>query len=296
MGETTAARPSHSPSDTVLLGPVSVDRYIGEGRCLPGGGAFNMAIHWSQQRFPHRFVTRCGTDQPELFVDALVRHRIDARIASVVMPGQSASIDIVIGDDRQPHMDHFVEGVWTSFRLDDYETQMIVEARRLHGVMVDPVAHELNRCAAAGQLDHLELSADFLSFRHYDVDRFAATLDYVDLAFIGWPGDRDDPTISAVRDAVFAHQRLAIVTLGSRGVLVLDGRTSSTERFVSVAAVEVTGTTIGCGDAFIAAFLATWWGSGDLDAALLSGKQLGSAATGWRYALPDDSYFPLLDQ
>ena len=69
-----------------------------------------------------------------------------------------------------------------------------------------------------------------------------------------------------------------------------------------VDAVEVTGTTVGCGDAFIAALLATLWSDGAaspdlttawgnrLDAALDAARAAGALATTWLRPLPADAY------
>jgi sugar/nucleoside kinase (ribokinase family) len=74
-------------------------------------------------------------------------------------------------------------------------------------------------------------------------------------------------------------------------VLLLDGRGPElTETMVPVQAVDVIGTTVGCGDAFIAAFLAVWWREGDLDAAVAAGAAAGAAATAWTLPLPDAAY------
>ena len=56
--------------------------------------------------------------------------------------------------------------------------------------------------------------------------------------------------------------------------------------------VPVEGTTVGCGDTFIAAFLAEWWASADVDAAVEAGKAAGAAATKWMRPLPDEAYGP----
>ena len=50
------------------------------------------------------------------------------------------------------------------------------------------------------------------------------------------------------------------------------------------------GTTLGCGDAFIAGFLEAWRGARDVAAAVERGKRLGAEATAWRRPLPDEAY------
>ncbi len=47
-------------SETLLFGPLSVDRYLDEQRDLPGGGALNMAYHWAQRGVPFRATPLVG--------------------------------------------------------------------------------------------------------------------------------------------------------------------------------------------------------------------------------------------
>jgi sugar/nucleoside kinase (ribokinase family) len=247
--------------ENLLWGPASLDRYIEQDVVLPGGGALNMAYHWSQLGLPFHFLTRIGDDMPHVFTDFFRRHGI-AHSPSVLADGQSASIDITIRADRQPYMDNFVEGVWTDFRLTGEEEHLLRSARRLHMVLADPVAAELERLGAAGAVGHLDASGDFLDFRHYTVERLERSMQWLKTAFIGWPGELDDPTIAGVREVVGRTRKLAVITMGSRGVQVIDGRGESpAEQFIPINAVAVAGTTVGCGDAFIAAFLASWWRS-----------------------------------
>ncbi len=277
-------------SGTLLFGPLSVDRYVDEGIDLPGGGVLNMAYHWAHGEVPFRLLSRIGDDRVALFRSFLDRHGI-ATLPSLVAPGVSSSIDIVMRDDRQPWMDHFVEGVWADVRWTDDDRLELRQAERVHAVLVDAVAQAIDDLGADGVLDAPLVSGDFLSFRHYSVERFAQTMQWLDLGFIGWPGAPDHPTLGGVRDVAFDQGTLVVVTMGADGVLLLDGRPEQRrERFVPVQAVAVDGTTVGCGDAFIAAFLATWWQSDDLDAAVQAGMAAGAAATRWMRPLPDAAF------
>ena len=108
----------------MLLGPLSLDRYVDEGTVLPGGGILNMAFHWSRLGLPFELVSRIGHDRADLFQSFLRHHRIIAT-PDLVRPGRSASIDIRIGADRQPHMGNFVDGVGASFRMTDGEEDRV---------------------------------------------------------------------------------------------------------------------------------------------------------------------------
>ncbi len=275
----------------LLLGPASIDRYLDEGLELPGGGALNMAYHWARAGEPFTFLTRIGGERPEVVLDFLRRHHITYLPASIVAHGANCSIDIVMRADRQPFMDHFIEGVWSEFHLTVEEENAVAEATHLHAVLVDPVVTEVHRLGATGALSHLYASGDFLDLRHYTLDRFAATMAHLSLGFIGWPGVVDDPLLDGVRDVANRLGRMVVVTLGSRGVLVFDGRARN-EQFASVQAIAVEGTTVGCGDAFIADFLAAQWAGAGLEAALDRGRAAGAAATCTIRPLPDHAYGP----
>jgi len=274
----------------VLLGAISLDIYLGRELVLPGGGVLNMAWHWRRDGIPFRLLTRIGDDRPEVFRAFLDRHRIPVE-PGLVAPGRSASIDIVIQPDLQPFMDHYVEGVWATLTLRPDEEALVRTARSVHLVLVEGAIRELRRLADDGATGGVEVSADFLGFRHYTVDRFADTMTDVDIGFVGWPGGLDDPTVDGIRAVAHDLGRLVVVTFGAHGVRVFDGRRhGGGDRRIPVEAVPVRGTTLGCGDAFIAGFLESWRATRDVVAAVERGMALGAEATAWRRPLPDDAY------
>ena len=275
---------------TILLGAASLDIYKDSGLVLPGGGCLNMAYHWRQLHFPHLYLTRIGPDGESVFLDFFRRHQIDYLPDCVVGAGRSPAVDVTILLDGQPFMDNFVEGVLADFQLTPAEEQLMAEAEQVHTVLVNSLVQELGRLNRIGRLERPFISADFLDFRHYTVERLAETLAIVDLGFVGWPNEADDPMLHDMRQVVFDLGKLLVVTLGSRGVLVWDGRSIPRELFFAVEPVPVQGTTIGCGDAFIAYFLAEFWRTGNLPAAVVQGKLGGALATKWQRPLPEKAY------
>jgi sugar/nucleoside kinase (ribokinase family) len=279
--------------ETLLLGALSLDRYMPDGPVLPGGGALNVAWHWRSLGVPFHLITRVGDADADTFLDMLDRHGIDHSRASIVAAGPSASIDIEFLPDRQPWMDNYVQGVCGDLRLTGAEHDRLSGARHLHTILVEGVIAELARLGEGGRLGHVEVVADFLGFRHYTLERFADTMRWVDLAIVGWPGAPDDAMVTGLRAIVTALGKRLVVTFGSSGVLAVDGA-GGLERFMPVTPVTVEGTTVGCGDAFIAYFLAAWWETGDLFAAVERGKVGGAIPTKWVRPLPDAAYGPLL--
>jgi len=278
----------HARED-LLLGPISLDLYR-DGTVLPGGGALNMAWHWRQLGVPSRLLTRVGPDYADVALDFLDRHDIEYVRESIVGDGPSATIDIAIQPDGQPYMDRFVEGVWATYRSTPDEEDRIRRARALHVVLVEGAIGELDRLHRAGILDDIEVTADFLGFRHYTIERFARTMTQVDLGFVGWPGDRTDPEVGGIVDVARRLGKRLVVTFGASSILVIDGRTDAPDALVPVVPVDVRGTTVGCGDAFIAYFLSDYRTAGDLVRAAETGKIGGALPTAWRHPLPDEAY------
>lgn len=289
---------------TILLGAASLDIYKTDGRILPGGGCLNMAYHWRQLDWPHLFLSRIGPDGALILRDFFQQHQIAYLPESLVGNGRTPSIDIAFLPDGQIYMDNFVEGVLADFQLTPAEETLVAQADRVHAVLVESVAREVHRLAEKGMWQRLALSgptrlgmskgpflsADFLDFRHFSLAQFATMMPLVDLGFIGWPGALDDPLLPRLRQIVFDLGKLLVVTLGSRGVWVWDGRSQPQADFFPVEAIPVQGSTVGCGDAFIAYFLASFWRDGDLNAAVAQGKLGGKRATGWKRPLPDTAY------
>jgi sugar/nucleoside kinase (ribokinase family) len=289
--------------ETLLFGTISLDHYLGTADVLPGGGILNMAWHWRELGRAFRVVTRIGEEDGAPILEFLDRHSIRVVGDGIVAPGRSAAIDIAIQADRQPDMQNFRAGIWDDFQTTPPERDAVAAARRIHVVLVEGAIAELARLAGDRLLAAPTVSADFLGFRHYTVDRLARTMGHVDVGFIGWPGDEDDPAVQAMRDVAFDLGRLLIVTMGSRAIHVFDGRRTGggpVARRIPVTPVPVAGTTLGCGDAFIAWFLDELWrddvGAGADDAsdavvrAVERGKMGGALATAWERPLPDEAY------
>jgi sugar/nucleoside kinase (ribokinase family) len=280
------------PPETLLLGALSLDRYLPDGPVLPGGGALNVAWHWRSLGLPFRLVSRIGDEDATLFLEMLDRHEIDyGSRDAIVRDGPSASIDIEILPDREIWMDHYVEGVCADLRFTAQDEALLKSTKRLHAILVEGVIAEVARLGDTGRLEGIEVVADFLGFRHYTPARFADTMRWVDMAIVGWPGSADDADVAALRRITNELGKRLVVTFGSHAILLIDGRTG-VERQIAVDPVPVVGTTVGCGDAFIAYMLHELWASGDLLAAAERGKIGGALPTGWMRPLPDDAYGP----
>jgi sugar/nucleoside kinase (ribokinase family) len=272
----------------ILLGAVSLDIYTGSGLILPGGGCLNMAYHWQQLGMPFTFITRLGTDHPDVVLGFFERHQIAYLPDSIVGQGISAAIDITILPDGQPHMDNFVEGVWADLAVTAVEQNLVAQSDHVHTVLVEGMIRELERLGEAGALKQPLVTADFLDFRHYTVGRLAETMRWVDVGFIGWPGGRDDERLAKIEQIIQDQQKLLVLTLGAQGVLVFAA--DKPAEFFPIQPLPVSGTAVGCGDAFIAYFLAEFWRSRNVVEAVQQGAIGGAKALAWQRPLPDTAY------
>lgn len=275
-----------------LVGPASIDRYLDEAIELPGGGALNMGYHWRSAGHPVTLVSRVAHNGAAVFDRFVTEHGITVTDGWHAA-GDPCSIDIRIADDRQPVMDGFVEGVLGEFQPNPAEVDAIVDGTPTHFILVDVVDAALHAIAADRPDDasRARWTGDFLGFRHMTGERFSATMAHLQLGIVGWPGDPDDAEVRDLAARAADLGRILVVTFGSRGILAVDARgTNRVDQWFDVDARVVNGTTIGCGDAFAAAALSTWFRTGDLTAAVAAGRHLGAVATEWVRPLPDAAY------
>jgi len=276
----------------VLLGLVCLDVYTSNGLLRPGCGILHNAFHLQKLGADPCLITRVGDQDASPFLNFLVRNRITFLPDLIMTPGSSASIQIALQASGEALITNFSPGVGGTFRLQPAEEALISQADNLHLVLVGKVVTELLRLSTNKKLDKPLVSADFLAFQDFTVERFAELLPHIDIAFIGWKGALTDPTIQSIRAIARTQRALVVITLGERGIQVFDTLTAPTfsERFFAVEKVTVIGNTNGCGDAFIAYFLAAYWQNHNLEQAIAQGKIGGAQATTWNFALPDHAY------
>ncbi len=188
-------------------------------------------------------------------------------------------------------MGNYDPGVWADLRLGTEEEACVARAASVFAVLVPPVRREALRLGTAGRLDGVEAYWDFLDYRFDSEASLSEAMRYAAVGFVGWPGTPGDAAVAGMRRVARRLGRLVVVTLGRQGVLALDG---ASERDVPWPALarDVSGSTVGCGDAFIAGFLAAREDGKGLEACLAAGTEAGATATAWRRALPDEAYGP----
>lgn len=271
----------------ILYGVVCLDIYEDVGVMRPGCGILHNAYHLRQLGCDFTLVTRTGERHSDVLLDFFKRNDIPVLANQVVTAGEPTSIRIHFTPAGDAFFTDYREGVWTDFHLTEAEERLLTRADHLHTVAVPGVVPEWTRLHQAGRLEHTLVSADFLNLEHMSLDEFARLAGQTNLAFVGLRCEPDDPRIRQVQEILIAQQTLGIMTFGARDVLLVDGYEIG--RF-PVQPVPVRGSTNGCGDAFIAYFLADYWRHHDVEHAIARGMVGGALATEWVFALPGEAY------
>ncbi|MDX1520450.1 MAG: hypothetical protein R3264_02385, partial [Anaerolineae bacterium] len=250
-----------SPAENVLFGVVCLDVYTQTGQIRPGCGILHNAYHLQRLGAEPLLITRIGDRRHTVFLDFFAAHDLTVLPDSLIKPGRSASIHIVVQPTGEAVISGFDLGVWADFQLTAAEATWLTGASNIHTVLVQGFLDDFLQAGRNGYLSNAFVSADFLSFRNFTLDSFAELLPYLDLGFLGWKGDRTDPILAEIKRAVRQHPILFVITLGDRGIIVFDAREPGNfqEQFFPVEKVAVQGNTNGCGDAFIAYFIAEYW-------------------------------------
>lgn len=274
-----------------LFGLVCLDVYADSGMIRPGCGILHNAYHLQQLGCDAPLVTRIGVPHSEVFLDFLRRNQIPTLPNHLIAEGESATITIHYQPSGDTKFSNYRQGVWDDFRLTTAEEALLTDADHLHTVTVPGVIPELTRLHQTGKLANTLVSADFLMLAHLNDAEFADLLRCVDVAFVGMRCQPEDPRVAEVQRAIADAGMLGIMTFGAQGIFVVDGRADKDSvKFHPVDPVPVRGSTNGCGDAFIAYFLASYWRDGNLDRAIEQGMVGGARATEWELALPDGVY------
>lgn len=245
----------------------ALDYFPQRNEYYAGGNSLNQAIRFRRMGHPSAFVGALGTDEAGDRLAALLQaESVDvSRLRRLDGP---TACNRIINDDAGER--YGVEGAWAGgvyeqFEFDetdwDYLGQFDVWATHANG---------------PGYLSALErkrssqlMAVDFLHLKDYELLRKSLRL--VDIAYFG-----GTPEMANDLAGIASTQRgLIVLTLGARGSTAFEGdRVYSQKALATGKVVDTTG----CGDAFQAAFTASYFATKDIRASLLAGAELGHVA------------------
>lgn len=258
----------------VCVGDCGVDHYLPSGRLLAGGITANFARH-AVHEFPGddeiHVVAPIG-DDPD--AAGIVRRAFEnAGVTShfVELPGHTPVQFIQVRADGERVFVRYDEGVLGSFRVDTNTSGLISASDLLVTPMFQQV-RELFESVISVPVQG-KVAVDFADFaQHPDFAHLESCLDRIDVAFFGL-SHRDTRVIEKLSAIAERWHKLFVVTLGANGSRAYHGHARFRQDAVPVNRVV---DTTGAGDAFAAAFLASWVHGGDVPASLHRGATLAS--------------------
>ncbi|MDA0678724.1 MAG: PfkB family carbohydrate kinase [Proteobacteria bacterium] len=269
----------------VCVGDCGIDHYVpsNERRC--GGITANFARH-ARREFPAddriEIVSCVGSDDGAALVKAsLANSGISCHISE--LPGTTPVQTIEIDSSGEKNFVRYDEGVLRDFTFGANEREMIASCDLLVApvyLQIVDLFDDLMMVQRAG-LTAVDFS-DFL--QHPDFALLERHLDCIDIGFFGLSvGDAD--AIDRLADLAASNKKLFIVTLGADGSRAFHGAS----RFECLATpVEKVVDTTGAGDAFAAAFLASYCHGAGVRDAMKRGATLAAEVVGYcgSYVLP----------
>lgn len=264
--------PGRSPRvlHVVCVGDCGIDRYGSLGQDRPGGITLNVAAH-ARRCLPAldrvTVVTALGPDaEGELVVDAI--ERLDLNGCITRLEGRTPVQHIELEPTGEKRFVRYDEGVLAAFRLGAHERDVVAGSDVL--VMnvfrqVMPFFDDLVTAPSRGLR-----FVDFLDLADFD-DPVAAVEHYVPHFDIGQFGLslHARGLVDALEAIARKYERVFVVTLGPDGSLALGG--ADRVHCPAESVPRVVDTT-GAGDAFAAAFLASYGHGAIIAEALRAGS------------------------
>lgn len=245
----------------------ALDYFPQQNNHYAGGNSLNQAIRFRRMGHSSAFVGAVGTDEAGDRLAALLQaESVDvSRLYRVDGP---TACNRIVNDDSGER--YGVEGAWAGgvyerfeFAEADWEYLDCFEAWSTHANGPNyPGALERKK---PGQF----MSVDFLHLRDYEL--LEKSLRVAEIAYFGGTPDMADDLAAIAR----ANRGLIVLTLGAGGSMAFAGGRTYTQQALTTGKVV---DTTGCGDAFQAAFTATYFATKDIRASLLAGAELGHAA------------------
>jgi sugar/nucleoside kinase (ribokinase family) len=245
----------------------AMDFFPQQNKHYAGGNSLNQAIRFRQMGHQSAFVGALGTDDAGNRLSALLQtesvdvshmHRISGRTAC----------NKIINDDLGER--YGIEGAWEGgvyeeFQLGpaDWEYINQFEVWSTH-------ANNPNYLSALKRKKSTQfMSVDFLHLKDYEL--LQKSLKTVDIAYFGGTSDMINDLAQIAKD----NRGIIVLTLGAEGSIAFEGDRSYTQKALTTDKVI---DSTGCGDAFQAAFTATYFNTKDIRASLLAGAELGNQA------------------
>lgn len=263
--------------NVVCVGDCGLDHYLPSNEMRVGGITANFARH-ARSEFSVgdevHIVSCVGRDEAAaLILSSLATSGINCHIES--LPGATPVQTIEIKPDGERDFVRYDEGVLRSFSFGADERKLIATS----DVLMAPVYLQIVDLFddLMDIKTHGLTAIDFADFlQHPDFGLLERYLDRIDIGFFGLSGN-DTDTIAHIGELAARHGKLFVVTLGADGSRAYHG---NEQIDCSAVPVERVVDTTGAGDAYAAAFLASYCHGASVDEGMKNGAALASNVVG----------------
>lgn len=284
---TTASSPT-KPGDRGRLvrvlgyGDNVIDRFIDRRIDYPGGNCVNFAVFSAQLGVQAGYLGSFGSDEHGAFIRGELAG-LDVDVSHcVVREGESGLAEVEVVDSERVFRGGNSGGVTTRepIILGDEELAYAAGFDLVHSSVYSTAETELPKLAALDSLVSYDLSSEWVYRSSPYLDDVAPSLD---LALLSCSDLSAGDTEALLETVVRRGAGMALGTRGKEGAVLFDGRAIHRTAAATLDPTRGIADTMGCGDAFLAAFVASllragWRKGATVDpAALTRGLMAGAA-------------------
>jgi fructoselysine 6-kinase len=245
----------------------ALDFFPQKNKHYAGGNSLNQAIRYRQMGHQSAFVGALGTDDAGDRIAALLQNKsID--ISHMHRISGTTACNKIINDELGER--YGVDGAWDG---GVYEEFQLGEADWVYIKSFDIWSTHANNPNYLSALERKNsnqfMGVDFLHLRDYEL--LQKSLSTIDIAYFGGTADMANDLAQIAKN----NRGVIVLTLGAEGSIAFEGDRSYTQKALTVDKVI---DTTGCGDAFQAAFTASYFSTKDIPVSLLAGAKLGQEA------------------
>lgn len=248
------------------IGDNTIDEYVNQGRCFPGGNAVNVAVIARHHGAEAGYVGVTGSDaRGELFRSGLRAEGIDISRVKII-DGPNAHCDVILTDGDRSFADFEPEPA--PLRLDAVDLAYLSTFDVIHLGYAAQISTELATIAAGRYLSY-----DFGSRPDVEID---AVLPHLGAAVFSRSHLTIEQARAYAREVQNHGPSIVIVTMGERGAVVAANGRVHHQEIVPTTVID----TLGAGDAFFAAFIVAFTDNADLAAAARQGAEAAALTIG----------------
>lgn len=238
-----------------------IDRFTDRKVVYPGGNCVNFAVFARQLGAESAYLGVFGTDA---YADAMKAALTDVGVdisECVTVEGESGLTDIWVSDGERVFGEWNGGGVTVAqpIVVTDHFVEYLSSFDIVHSSAYSSLERQLPRLRAIGSPVSFDFSDEAVNRSPEYLDRVAP---YVDLALFSCSGQSTDETRRVLADAVARGAQVALGTRGIDGAIFFDGTGYHEGDAVVVDDPTSFVDTMGCGDAYLAAFALDLLGSG----------------------------------